>query len=421
MSSLGWMIPNRPGTSSALPNVESLPAGLGLSAVLARFDVRELSGCDRVRYLQALHRVNAAAYGALLDAINAVAEAYDEFAEDIEDPAGGASFEIRSALRWTRQATENELVFAHKLKVRLPRLFTALSKGLVDRNRAAVIVRHTDHLSVAHARTVTDRVLDDAGRLTTGQLAQTVRKACLETDPESMWEQHVQAVKDRRLVSWAEPDGTLSLLLSGIDPVTGRSLLDAIHRRAVELNTKDESRTMDQLRADVAVGLLGGGQAPTGGRVHLFVTLTDLFDPDVKTAAELAGYGPILVDIADQTLRQLSHTPWDWTTLHPDSRMPLTDGTTRRRPDASQHRKLRTRHQACVAPGCRVPVIDCDIDHTKPWAHTGRTASEDLAPLCRHDHCIRHQTGWTYQPLPDGDYQWTSPLGTTYTTTGRDP
>jgi hypothetical protein len=179
MDELSWVDGSEPMFKApSFPAVETMPAGLALSAVLARFDVRELSGSDRVRYLQAQHRVNAAAYGALLDAINAVAEAYDEFAEDIEDPAAGASFEIRSALRWTRQATENELVFAHKLKTRLPRLFAALSQGLVDRNRAAVIVRNTDHLSMAHARTVVEQVIDDAGRLTTGQLAQTVRKAC---------------------------------------------------------------------------------------------------------------------------------------------------------------------------------------------------------------------------------------------------
>jgi hypothetical protein len=405
----------------SLPDIESLPAGLALSLVLATVDVRQLSGPDRVRYLQAQNRANAAANGALLDAINAVAEAYDELAEDIEDPAAGASFEIRSALRWTRRAAESELVFAHTLQVRLPRLFSALNKGLVDRNRAAVMVRYTDHLSVAHARTVVDRVLENASRLTTGQLSEAVRRACLETDPDSMREQRRQAVKDRRLVSWAEPDGTLSLLLSGIDPVTGRSLLDGIHRQALDLNTKDESRTIDQLRADVAVDILTGSRAPTNGRVHLIANLADLFDPKVKSAAELAGYGPVLADIAQQTLRQLTDAGWDWSALDPDSRMPIADGTTRRRPNASQHRKVRTRHRACVAPGCRAPVIDCDIDHTKPWAETGRTATEDSAPLCRHDHCIRHQTGWTYKPLPDGDFLWTGPLGTSYTTSGRDP
>ena len=419
---LSWVDDSEPTRKApSLPDIESLPAGIALSMVLATVDVRQLSGRDRVRYLQAQDRANAAADAALLDAINAVAEAYDELAEDIEDPASGASFEIRSALRWTRQAAERELAFAHTLKVRLPRLFSALTQGLVDRNRAAVVVRHTDHLSVAHARIVVDRVLDDAGRLTTGQLTEAVRKACLETDPEWMQQLRREAVKDRRLVSWAEPDGTLSLLLAGIDPVTGRSLLDGIHRRALDLNTKDESRTIDQLRADVAVDLLTGGRPATNGRVHLFANLTDLIDPEVKAAAELAGYGPVLADIAQQAFRQLTDAGWDWSVLDPDSRMPIADGTTRRRPNASQHRKLRARHRVCVAPGCRVPVVDCDIDHTKPWAETGRTATEDSAPLCRHDHCIRHQTGWTYEPLPDGDFLWTGPLGTSYTTSGRDP
>ncbi len=419
---LSWVDDSEPTRKApSLPDIESLPAGIALSLVLATVDVRQLSGRDRVRYLQAQHRANAAANGALLDAINAVAEAYDELAEDIEDPASGASFEIRSALRWTRKAAESELVFAHTLKVRLPRLFSALNQGLVDRNRAGVVVRHTDHLSVGHARIVVDRVLDDAGRLTTGQLSEAVRKACLETDPDWMQQQRREAVKDRRLVSWAETDGTLSLLLAGIDPVTGRSLLDGIHRRALDLNTKDESRTMDQLRADVAVDMLTGGRPVTNGRVHLFANLTDLIDPEVKAAAELAGYGPVLADIAQQAFRQLTDAGWDWSVLDPDSRMPIADGTTRRRPNASQLRKLRTMHRACVAPGCRAPVIDCDIDHTKPWASTGRTATEDSAPLCRHDHCIRHQSGWTYEPLPDGDFLWSGPLGTSYTTSGRDP
>jgi hypothetical protein len=102
--------------------------------------------------------------------------------------------------------------------------------------------------------------------------------------------------------------------------------------------------------------------------------------------------------------------------------MPVADGTTRRRPTASQVRKVKTKNRTCVAPGCRNPVVDCDIDHTKTWAETGITNSNDLAALCRHDHCIRHQTGWTYQPLDNGDYLWTSPLGGPgYTTSGNDP
>ena len=55
------------------------------------------------------------------------------------------------------------------------------------------------------------------------------------------------------------------------------------------------------------------------------------------------------------------------------------------------------------------------------WAHTGRTAADDLAPVCRHDHVVRHRRGWTYRPLAGGDYFWTSRLGLTHTTSGRPP
>jgi hypothetical protein len=34
---------------------------------------------------------------------------------------------------------------------------------------------------------------------------------------------------------------------------------------------------------------------------------------------------------------------------------------------------------------------------------------------------LRHKFGWTYKPIPGGDYLWTSRLGLKYTTSGRPP
>lgn len=177
---------------------------------------------------------------------------------------------------------------------------------------------------------------------------------------------------------------------------------------------------MDQLRADVAVDLLCGTAAPAIGKVHLTIGLADLFDPDVAAAAQLAGYGPIFDDIVRQ-VAESGLGSWDWTVEHPDTGMPVADGHTRRRHSVSQRRRLAVRHSTCVAPGCRMPTVGCDIDHTTPYSESGVTESEQSAPLCRHDHCVRHQTGWTYTQRPDGDIVWKSPLGTTYTTSGRDP
>ena len=77
-------------------------------------------------------------------------------------------------------------------------------------------------------------------------------------------------------------------------------------------------------------------------------------------------------------------------------------------------------HPTCVFPGCRMPSVGCDLDHTTPHSHGGLTTDRDLAPLCRHDHCARHN-GWAYQRLSNGTHRWTSPLGHTYTTSGTPP
>ncbi|MBT8217634.1 MAG: HNH endonuclease, partial [Acidimicrobiia bacterium] len=69
----------------------------------------------------------------------------------------------------------------------------------------------------------------------------------------------------------------------------------------------------------------------------------------------------------------------------------------------------------CVFPGCRMPATTCDLDHTTPHSQGGPTTPTNLAPLCRHDHRIKH-TGWTYHPQEDGTYHWTSRLGATYKT-----
>jgi hypothetical protein len=66
-----------------------------------------------------------------------------------------------------------------------------------------------------------------------------------------------------------------------------------------------------------------------------------------------------------------------------------------------------------------MPATDCDLDHNHDWAQGGPTEPGNLAPLCRHDHVIKHK-GWKTRQTRPGIFQLTSPLGHTYTT-GPDP
>lgn len=401
--------------------VDGWEPGPALAAVLAAVDVDRLAPADRVTYLKASERMVASQQAGSYRAMTAISDAYASLDPDpaVTEPA--AALEIRAALRWTRRTAETELAFAHDLRHRLPRVHAALAAGRLNRRNAYVFIRHTEHLPIAQARTICDPLVDDAHRYTTGQLTARLRRARLAADPTDAARRHTTALAGRQVTSHPDPDGTLTLTGRRLDPVRAHHALDRINRLARRLKTAAEPRTMDQLRADIFLDLLcGTTDYPATGSVHLTIdlaTLTHLTDHP----GELAGYGPVIADIARHTTDHLHPATWNFTVTHPTTGQPLTDGTTRRRPTTTQTRQTRRRWPTCVAPGCRMPATGSDLDHTRPWAETHRTTTENLAPLCRHDHCIRHQTGWTYTPTPHGDITWTSPLGTKYTTSGQDP
>ncbi|MDX1448889.1 MAG: DUF222 domain-containing protein, partial [Acidimicrobiia bacterium] len=212
-----------------------------------------------MRYVQAAERMVAHQQAQALAGISALHDSYRTL--ELDDPEhawGGTVFELRSALTWTRRHSESELDFACDLTVRLPAVLDALRAGRIDKRKARIIVSDTSHLTVAHARQVADQILGHAERITTGQLRARIRKAAIDTDPDSIANQQKRAVADRQLTSWTEPDGTIAIQVTGIDPLRGQELLDRINRIARKLRTSDESRTMDQLRADIAVDLLTG-------------------------------------------------------------------------------------------------------------------------------------------------------------------
>ncbi len=408
--------PGQAVSSSLPPDVESWPADHRLASLLDMVDTMVLSDTDRVRYVQCAERVVAHYQARVLTGITAITDSYEQL--DLEDSAlvyDGTTFELRAALAWTRRRAEGELDLASDLFIRLPSVLRALSDGLIDKAKAKIIVDTTAHLSLVHARQVADAVLADAPGLTTGQLRVRIRRASLETDPGSVRIQQAEAIERRAFRTWTEPEGTISLEVTGIDPVRGQELADRINHIARNLRGGGETRSMDQLRADVAVDLLCGTPHPSVGSVHLSISLDRLLDPNTRSAAELIGYGPILDDILDQTTK----SSWEWTV--DQHRVPIADGHTRRRPTASQQRRIRHRYPTCIAPGCRRPAVDCDLDHTTPWSENATTDSSQMAPLCRPDHTTRHRTGWIYTAESDGRITWKSPIGTTYTTSSRDP
>ncbi|HUF95067.1 MAG TPA: DUF222 domain-containing protein [Acidimicrobiia bacterium] len=397
--------------------------GPELAAFLSVVDPAELSGHDQVLVLQA-HQKMASHYAArVYQNIAELADVMVEFDGDVEFGLDAAAMELRAALRLTRRMAEVEIDFAHVLKHRLPAVGQALWSGEIDVRRARVLVNGTEHLSDSHARQVIDEVIGRAPQLTTGELRSKVQKLCLEIEPEAAKKRYESALEEHRLVREPTVDGTANIILSDISSVRASAAFDHINSLAESLRVPGETRTMDQLRADIALDLICGDsahQTKRNGTVNIHVdleTLAGLAD----RPGELAGFGPVIADIARQVADERKESNWRYRVTDPDTGMPVHIGTTRRRPDARQQRHVELRDLTCVFPGCRMPATDCDLDHIKPWAETGKTNVKDLAPGCRHDHVGRHQFDWKYQPLPGGDYLWISPLGHRYTKSGRPP
>lgn len=80
------------------------------------------------------------------------------------------------------------------------------------------------------------------------------------------------------------------------------------------MKTADETRTMDQLRADVATDVLlsGGGVAASDiGGVKVTTTLSTLAGLE-EESGDLNGFGPVTAEIVRRVAEQSRRGRWEW-------------------------------------------------------------------------------------------------------------
>ena len=138
--------------------------------------------------------------------------------------------------------------------------------------------------------------------------------------------------------------------------------------------------------------------------------------------AELAGYGPIPVSVAERIAAGAGS--WSRVLTHPVTGTVLDHDRTTYAVPADLKRRLRARDGTCRFPGCRRRAERCDLDHTVAWVEGGPTAADNLAHLCRHHHVLKHRDGplgrWQvrhrHPGSPEGVLEWTSPAGRVHVT-----
>jgi hypothetical protein len=400
------------GRRDVLPDdLESLPPGPGLALVVMTTDRSRVSAYDLVRLLQAENRLISALQAGLYETITEISSAFDD------EDGDAAAAEIAAALHLTRSASEHEHALAMRLR-RYPQVRAALASGSIDLRRVRVLLDSIRGIDPSIAGEVFDRVIDDAPDLTTGQLRARVNKLCLELEPRAMAGRYRAGIEQRRIVLQTNPDTTANLC--GFDlpadlAAAAAQRIDWLARRA---KSKHDSRTLDQIRADVYIDLLTGrghtGSAPAA--VDIVVGMETLAG-ESEEPGHIPGFGPVIAEVARKAVARQTDCKWEFTVT--DQGRAVATGTISRRPTTAMKRWIRARHSTCVWPGCRMPARWSDLDHRIPWSQGGSTTLRNLAPLCDKHHSLLDK-GWSYEATPDGGHMFTSPLGHTYPS-GPDP
>ena len=302
---------------------------------------------------------------------------------------------------------------AYELTTYLPATLDALRNGLISYRHAATIVRHTTGLDAASKLLFEEAALPTACEQTVAKFDRFARKLRERLNPIALEERHRTAFEKRVFAVDPNQDGmsTVTLYVSAVD---GIAIQDRIYAIAENLHKlPGETRTVTQLRADVAVQILQegdlypsttsdsesdsessttptsatSGKAPGRGigrfagiKPTVMVTVPVLALVDAVTGqdsgdhgpAELEGYGPIPMEQAVE----LAGTATSFIRLltHPETGTVLSVGRDRYRPPTDLERWINYRDEVCRGPNCNRRAKDCDIDHNIAWQDGGTTA-----------------------------------------------
>ncbi|MCC9146533.1 MULTISPECIES: HNH endonuclease signature motif containing protein [unclassified Arthrobacter] len=352
----------------------------------------------------------------------------------------------------------------------------SLEEGLLSYAHAQVVLEQCENLPAAALPEFEASLLKAAEGQTRAQFSAKARRLREKQYPETIAKRHLTAFEQRKVTLDREEDG-MSCLSAHLRAEEAQQIYTTLTTATRGEQAGGDSRTADQLRADILAQLLMGGlgrmrvsgsaggaagpgpllvagdgaggiigrgptRAPSDGgasdggakrasgstgtegpncddmgavpRAEIMVLINaETLFGANEQPAELHGYGPISAEAA----RRLARNAAGWTGLAQDPHTGEILGVGRRRKvPAGLRRWLRARDGTCRFPGCRVSTASSDIDHTVDWSRGGPTDHGNLEHLCRRHHRFKTLGYWkACQPTP-GVIEWTSPTGRVYRT-----
>jgi hypothetical protein len=397
-----------PLDDAELPDEPPLRSSEAEADVALDWDVAELDTVERIDALIEIDRQQCALEARKQQLLALIADRDSSARHWSIEEVGAAPRVPGGTARWL-------LAGAQQLTHRLPATFELLRAGGIGPGHAAAIVRGSWALPDELLPQLEQRVLPHAGEQSVTRLKQSVARAVLTLDPATAEQKHQRARADRS-VRLASSDHGMAWLMALLPAAEAKALYARLDG-AARMAPADDSRTLDQLRADALVnGVLQGidGELPAEhGRqphVEVLVSLNTLIGRD-DDPAWLTGYGAISAEQA----RGLAHDPsgtWRRLLTDPVSGQILDYGTTRYRPPPHLADHVIARDGQCTFPFCDQVARQSDLDHVNPFPD-GPTSAENLQALHRRHHNAKTEGGWSASR--DGTTtEWTSPQGRRY-------
>ncbi|NBH02628.1 DUF222 domain-containing protein [Amycolatopsis sp. SID8362] len=325
-----------------------------------------------------------------------------------------AASEVALALSITEHRARAIVSAASALIVRLPRMLNLMDDGRLDLYRAMKVTDATAWLSQEHIGAV-DATLEDRvpGRNAT-QVRRAATYAAAQADPQGAALRTEQKLIERRLALHHQDTGVTHISVNNAPTEKATAAYARIDRAARALKTPQEARSLDQLRADVAMDLLLSGTGGPSERTEVFLHIDlDTYLGLSETPAALAGRGPIAAAVArniiggpNTALRRVLTEPRTGQALElSPTRYPL-----------HQDEFIRVRDQECRQPGCTRPAQNCGIEATRPVGGAEGTADQPVTYCSRHRR-LKRQPGWDYEITSDGTVNVATPAGQVHSTT----
>ncbi|WP_251044755.1 HNH endonuclease signature motif containing protein [Arthrobacter sp. ISL-5] len=340
--------------------------------------------------------------------------------------------EVACVLTVSERSAAALLAESATLTTGLPLTLAALRAGSISWQHARVMCDETSGLDPSAAAALEAHFLDPeapfaargcpAGQLVPGRFRAKARSWRERHHPVSIEARHRKGVEDRRLEFVPDRDG-----MAWLSAYVTADVASAVWSRATEaaraLQGPAESRTLPQLRADVAADwlLVGVAEGTPSPKAQVLVTVPVLsLLGAVTEPATLDGYGPVppsmarrlVADGAGSFLRVLTD---------PRSGAPLEIGRTSYRVPKTMRQWLRLRDGRCPFPGCSNHSLDNEADHLLAWSEGGGTGITNLGQPCPRHHRLRHATAWRpVDATRDQPPGWISPAGRSYPSEQQD-